>query len=85
MFPNEFPPFDINDFAEFDNNNCDDKSGIDGLNWEGAGPSQPYLGGGVQGDLGPYPSFPSPLTAPTSLYPTHGVFTDEGKLCCVSQ
>ena len=84
MFPNEFPAFDINDFAEFDNN-CDDNLGIGGLNWEGAGPSQAYLGGGVQGDLVPYPDFPSPSTAPTSLYPTHGVFTDEGKFCCVSQ
>lgn len=86
MVPNEFLNFDINDFAESDGNRyCEDNHGFGGVNWEGAGPSQSYLGGGVQGDLSPYPDFPSPSTAPTSLYPTRGVFTYEGKLCCISQ
>jgi len=85
MFPNEFLSFDINDFAGFDNSYCDDNLGFSGLNWEGAGPSQPRSGVDVQGDPDSYPDFPSPFTAPTSLYPAAGVSTNEGKLCCIFQ
>jgi hypothetical protein len=74
MFPNEFLGFDINDLTELNNNSyCDDNLGFDGLNWDGAGPSQPYSGVGVQGDLDDYPNSPTPSTAPTSFYPTYGV------------
>lgn len=84
MFSNNFLEFDINDFTGSNNNGyCDDNLGLDGFNWSGAGPSQPYFGVDVQGDLNDYPNFPTPSTAPTSLYPTNETFSNEGKSCCV--
>lgn len=80
------PEFDINDLTGF--NNSGDLA-LDGFNWENpskvAGPSQPYTGADVQGDLNNYPEFPSPRNAPTSLYPARGtIANDEGKSCCIS-
>jgi len=89
MLFSEFPDFNIDDLTGFDNNNyCGDNPGFDRFNWDSsnvAGPSQPYTGVDVRGDLNNYPDFPTPATAPTSLYPTHGVFPEEGKLYFVSQ
>ena len=85
MFPNDFPGLNINDLTGLNNNSyCDDNLGFYGLNWNGAGPSQPYLGVDVQGNLDNYPKFSTPSTTPTFSYPTHGVFPDEGKLSCIS-
>ena len=77
-----FPEFNIGDLTGFDN------LGFDRSNWDlsdVAGPSQHYSGADVQGGLNGYQDFPSPLSAPTSLYPTHGEFPNEGKLDCTSQ
>ena len=89
MFSNGFPEFDINDLTTFeDNSYCGYDFGFDGFNWENplsvAGPSQPYTGAEVRGDLTAYPNFPSPSSAPTSLSPTYGVLPNEGKLCYTS-
>jgi len=88
MFTGGLPGFNINDLTAFDNNNYDDKFSFDGFDWEilsnVAGPSQPYTGVDVQGDLNAYPEFPSPSSAPTSLYPAQGAIPNEGKLCCTS-
>lgn len=83
------PGFNINDLTLFNNNNYyDDIFGFDGLDWENpssvAGPSQPYTGVDVQGDLNNYPEFPSPSSAPTTLCPAQGVNLNEGKLCYTS-
>jgi len=78
-----FPEFNYDDLTWFENNSIyGDDLGFSGLSWDQsnvAGPSQPYTGVGVFGDFN-YPDFPSPSTAPTSLYPTQGVPPDEGKL-----
>ena len=85
MLFSEFPEFNIDDLTKLDNNNFGgntfdfDRFSLDPSNV--AGPSQPYMGVDVRGDLDSYPEFPTPDTAPTSLYPTHGVFPDEGKSC----
>ena len=88
MFTGGLPGFNINDITAFDNKNYDDKFSFDGFDWEilsnVAGPSQPYTGVDVQGDLNAYPEFPSPSSAPTSLYPAQGAIPSEGKLCCTS-
>ena len=76
-----FPELNINDLTMFYNNFYGDNSVFDEFNWNSldAGPSQPYMGVDVQGDLNNYPEFLSPNSAPISLYPTHGVSTNEGK------
>ena len=77
-----FPEFNIGDLAGFDN------LGFNRSSWDlsdVAGPSQHYSGADVQGGLNGYQDFPSPFSAPTSLYPTHGEFPNEGKLDCTSQ
>jgi hypothetical protein len=83
-----FPEFNIDDITGFNNNSyCGDSFHFDGINWDlsnDAGPSQPYMGVDVQGDLNNYPDFHTPATAPVSLYPTNEVFPNEGKLCCTS-
>jgi hypothetical protein len=88
MFTGGLPGFDINDLTGFKNNSHDD-FGFDGFDWEilsnTAGPSQPYTGVDIQGDLSKYPDFLSPSSAPTSLYPAQGVVQNEGKLCRTSQ
>ena len=82
MFSNEFLGFDfsdlagLNDFTHYDGN-----FNFDGFDWNAAGPSQPYTGVEVQGNVNSYPEFLTPFTAPTSLYPDCGIFTDEGKSC----
>lgn len=88
MFFSGFPEFNIDDLTGVDNNSyCGDGFGFDQDNWypsNVAGPSQPYTGAGVWGDLDNYPDFPTPSTAPISLSPTHGVSLNEGKSCCAS-
>ena len=83
MFTSGIPGFNINDFTIFNNNNYDDIFGFDGFDWENpssaAGPSQPYTGVDVQGDLKNYPEFPSPSSAPTSLCPAQRAIANEGK------
>jgi len=83
MFTGRFPGFDINDLTVFDNNNHDHVFGFDGVDWEVlsnvAGPSQPYT---RVGDLKNYPDFPSPSSAPTSLYPAEGAIQNKGELRC---
>ena len=84
-----FPEFNIDDLTGFDNNSYGgDSFGFDRSNWDlpdVAGPSQHYSGADVQGGLNGYQDFPSPFSAPTSLYPIHGEFSNEGKLDCTSQ
>jgi len=87
MLFSEFPDFNLDDLTEFNNNFCGDNFGFDGFNWDSsnvAGQSQLYTGVDVRGDLNNYPGFPNPTAAPTSLYPTQGVFPDEGKSYCAS-
>jgi len=83
MFFSGFPEFNIDDLTGLGNNNyCEGNLDFDGSDWylsNVAGPSQPYVGVDVQGDLNNYPDFATPLTAPTSLDPTHGIFSNEGK------
>ena len=83
-----FPEFNIDDLTGFDNNtHGSDDFDFGGFNWDlskVAGPSNPYMGADVWGDLNDYPDFPSPSTAPTSLYPTHRASPEEGKLYCMS-
>ena len=77
-----FPEFNIDDLTMMHSNNFyGDNSVFNEFDWNSldAGISQPYMGVDVQGDLNSYPEFPSPNSAPTSLYPTHGVSTNEGK------
>ena len=88
MSSNQFQEFNIDELTSFINNNTGgDNLGFDEFNWDSsnvAGQSQPdYTGVGVWGDLNNYPDFPSPTSAPTSLYPTHGVFPSEGKASCI--
>ena len=86
MFFDEFPEFNIEGLTGLDNNSfCDNNFDFEEFHWDMsnvAGPSQPYAGVDVRGDLDSYPRFPSPDSAPTSLYPTQGVFPNEGKSCC---
>ena len=84
MSSNQFQEFNIDELTAFINNNTPgDNLGFDEFSWDSSnvvGQSQPgYTGVGVWGDLNSYPDFPSPTSAPTSLYPTHGVFPNEGK------
>ena len=83
MSYNTFPEFNLDDLTGLDDNYLYGKEfGFEGLDWDQsgiAGPSQPYAGVDVSGDLNNYPDFPSPSTAPTSLFPTHEVPLDEGK------
>ena len=85
MFTSGLPGLDIDGLIGFNNNSyCGNNFDFDGFNWENTvGPSQPYTGVEVQGDLNNYPEFPSPSSAPTSLYPARGY--NEGKLCRASQ
>ena len=84
-FSNTLPEFYYDDIAWLNNNNVyGDDLGFDESSWDPskvAGPSQPYTGFEVLGDFNNYPDFPSPSTAPTSLYPTHRAFPDEGESC----
>ena len=86
MFTSVLPGLDIDGLTGFSNNSyCGDNFDFGEFNWENtAGPSQPYTGVEVYGDLNNYPEFPSPSSAPTSLYPAELV-NNEGKLCCTSQ
>ena len=83
-----FPEFNINEPTGFDDNSCSGGNfAFDEFDWElsnVAGPSQHYSRVNVRGDLN-YPDFPSPLSAPTSLYPSHGESHDKGKLDRTSQ
>ena len=82
MFSNEFLGFDINDLIGLNTNTYfDNNFGLDGLNWNVAGPSQPYTGADVYGDLNSFPDLFAPSTVPTSSYPDHGAFLNEGKSC----
>jgi len=85
MSSSTFPEFNIDDLTGFDTSYCyGNDLGYEGLNWDqssGAGPSQPYGGVDVFGDVNNYPDFPSPSTAPISLYQTNGELPDEGKPC----
>ena len=80
---NGFEEFNIEDFTGLDNNNfCGDSFGFEEFNWNAsnvAGQSQPYMGADVWGESNNYPDFPTPTSAPTSLYPADGVLPDEGK------
>ncbi|KAF9644274.1 hypothetical protein BDM02DRAFT_996185 [Thelephora ganbajun] len=81
MYSSGFTEFNIDYLAGFSN----DSYRGDGLdfnepNWDlpnFAGPSQPYTGVDVQGDLNNYPDFLTPSTAPISLYPANEVYPDE--------
>ena len=88
MFSNGFPDFNTNDLTALDDNSYCSYNFFDEFNWEDpsnvAGPSQPYTGAEIRGDLNAYPDFLSPSSAPTSLDPTHGALFDEGKLYCSS-
>ena len=82
MFSNEFLGFDINDLIGLNTNTYfDNNFDFDGLNWNVAGPSQPYMGADVYGDLNSFPDFFAPLAVPTSSYPDNGAFLNEGKSC----
>jgi len=75
--------FNIDDLFNYDY--CTGNFGFDGSGYsvdpsQVAGPSQPYTGAEVSGNLHEYSDFPSPFTAPTSLYPVHQTYTNEGKL-----
>ena len=83
MFSNEFLGFDLSDLPDF--SHYDGNFNFDGLDWNAAGPSQPYMGVDIQGSINSYPDYLTPSTAPTSLYPDCGAFPDEGKLCCASR
>ena len=87
MFTSGLPGLDIDGLTGFNNNNyCGNNLSFDGSFWENtAGPSQPYTGVEVQGDLSNYPAFPSPSSAPTTLYPARGLVGTRGKLCRASQ
>ena len=80
---NGFEEFNIEDFTGLGDNNFSGGSfGFDELNWNAsnvAGQSQSYMGADVWGELNNYPDFPTPTSAPTSLYPANGVLPDEGK------
>ena len=69
-----FPEFNIDELTGFDSNNYSgDNFAFDEFDWElsnVAGPSQHYSRVNVRGDLNNYPDFPSPLSTPTSLYPS---------------
>lgn len=82
MFPSGFTGFDINNLPGLHNDGYCDDFGFNGPDWNVAGPSQPYTGVDVRGDLINYPAFPSPSTVPISLYPSHGAWPNEGKLRC---
>jgi len=83
MSSNTFPEFNIDDLTGFDTSYFySNDLGYDGVNWDQssvAGPSQPYAGVDVFGDVNGYPDFPSPSTAPISLHQTNGELPDEGK------
>ena len=86
MFPGEYPSFDINDLIWPNNDSgCDANFDFNGLDWNAAGPSQPYTGADVYGDLNSYPDFFATSTTPTSLYPGYEAFSNEGKSCCRSR
>jgi hypothetical protein len=82
MFSNEYLGFDVSDLADF--SRYDGNFNFDGLDWNAAGPSQPYTGVEVQGNINSYPETLTPFTAPISLYPDGAVFPDEGKSCCAA-
>ena len=86
MFPDGYLGFDINDLIWSNNDTGYDTSfDLNSLNWNVAGPSQPYTGADVHGNLNSYPDFFAPSTTPTSLYPGYGSFSNEGKSCCGSR
>ncbi|KAF9783213.1 hypothetical protein BJ322DRAFT_141439 [Thelephora terrestris] len=77
------PEFNFEDITILQNNSyCGDNFGLDGFDFMDpsnvAGPSQPYTGADVQGDLNSYPDFLSPSTAPISLNPGHGAYPNDG-------
>lgn len=83
MFNNEFPGFGLNDPIWSNNiTGYDANFDINSFNWNIAGPSQPYTGAVVHGNLNSYPDFFAQSTTPTSLYPGYGDFYNEGKSCC---
>ena len=83
MFSNEFLDFDINDIIEWNANAYSDGNfDLNGLNWNVAGPSQPYTGADVYGDLNSYPDFFAPPAVPTSsCLDPNGAFLNGGKSC----
>jgi hypothetical protein len=78
------PEFNFEDLT-FPNNNSyyGANFGFDELNYldpsKVAGPSEPYMGADVLGELKNYPDFPPPSAAPISLNPAYGVYPNEGK------
>jgi len=86
MSSSAFPEFNIDDLTGFDTSYFyGNDAGYDGLDWDQSsvtGLSQPYMGVDVFGDVNNYPDFPSPSTAPTSLYQTNGELPEEGKSHC---
>ena len=72
MFTDTFG-FNINNLTGL--NNYDDDFDFCGLDWNVAGPSEPYTG------LDGYPNL-TPFDAPIPLDPTYEDSLNAGKLCC---
>ena len=79
------PEFSIDQLAATydDNSYCGSNLGLDEFSYLDssniAGPSQPYFGADVWGDFDNYPNFPSPSSAPMSLFTLNGGYPSEGK------
>ena len=79
------PEFTIDQLAPTydDNSYCGNNLGLDEFSYLDssniAGPSQPYFGVDVWGDFNNYPNFPSPSSAPMSLFQLDGGYPSEGK------
>ena len=82
------PGFNFDDLTDVDDNNhYEGHFGFDNIGYldpsNFAGPSLPYAGVDILGDLNDYPDFPSAFAAPTSLYPANGACLNEGKSRCI--
>ena len=76
--------FNIDQLTAYNNNSyCENNLNLDGFSYlnpsDIAGPSQPYFGTDVWGDINNYPNFPTPSSAPMSLLPFNGGYLNEGK------
>ena len=79
MFTDTFLGFNINNLTGL--NNYDGDFDLGGLDWNVAGPSEPYTGLDVRGDPNGHPNL-TPFSAPISLDPTHEDSLNAGKSCC---
>lgn len=88
---NGIPEFNIDDLTifNFDDNDTYSADYLDGFDYPNqsslAGPSQPYPGVDVLGNLSEYPNFPSESAATLPLNLMHDTYSNGGKLPCVFQ